>query len=112
MGCVAPMMHQFVLQRPPETLHRGVVRAVSLPIPGRNQAILAEVLLVDLGPYGEPRSEWWSKPGHGRFAPTALLEGITHHVRRPLSPHGMPDDLTGEPILHTREIQPAFRGWY
>ena len=48
-GFVAPMMHQFILQRSPETLHRGVVIAVPLPTHGRRQAILAEVLLVDLG---------------------------------------------------------------
>ena len=48
-GFVATMMHQFILQRLSETLHRGVVIAVSLPTHGWNQAELPQLILIVLG---------------------------------------------------------------
>src|SRR5689334_6178070 len=47
-GLVAPVMHQLILQCPPETLHRRVVIAVALPAHGRGHAELPQLLLIVL----------------------------------------------------------------
>jgi hypothetical protein len=48
-GLVAPMMHQLILQGPPATLHRRVVRAIALPAPGGDHADLPQLLLIVVG---------------------------------------------------------------
>ncbi len=45
---IPPMMHQLILQRPPETLHRRIVIAVALPTHGRGHAELPQLRLIVL----------------------------------------------------------------
>ncbi len=103
-GLDAPVMHQFVLQGPPETLHRRIVVAVAAPTHGRNHATLAELLLVDLGtilraPIGVgDQSRAWALPLHRRS------QCLAHQRCRHLGPHRIPDDFAGEPILDASPI--------
>ena len=46
---VAPVMHQFVLQRAPKTFHRSIIVAVASPTHGRGHAELLQLLLIGLG---------------------------------------------------------------
>lgn len=46
---ITSVMHQFILQRAPETLHRGIVVAVASPTHGRGHAELAYAILIRLG---------------------------------------------------------------
>ena len=46
---VAPVMHQFVLQRAPKTFHRGIVVTVPPPTHGRGHAKLADLILIVVG---------------------------------------------------------------
>ena len=45
-GLVATMMHQLILQRSSETLHRRVVITVTLPTHGRGHSELPQLLLI------------------------------------------------------------------
>lgn len=45
-GTVAPVVHQFILERSPETFHRGVVPAISLAAHGCGHAKLLQQFLV------------------------------------------------------------------
>ncbi|QPD03642.1 MAG: hypothetical protein Nkreftii_001416 [Candidatus Nitrospira kreftii] len=109
-GLVAPVMHQLIFQRPPETLHRRVVIAIPLPTHGRGHAELPQLLLIVLrtilGPTVGVVVQAWAWALH----PHRVPEGVAHQVRRHPSTHGMPDHLTGEQILDAGEIQPALRG--
>jgi hypothetical protein len=48
-GLVAPVMHQFVLQRAPKTFRQSIIVAVAAPTHGRGHAILADLILIGLG---------------------------------------------------------------
>ncbi len=68
---IPPMVHQLILQRPPETLHRRIVITIPLPTHGRGHAELPQLLLIVLctilGPtVGVVDQAWaWTLGPHG-----------------------------------------------
>src|SRR5215831_6969038 len=106
---ITPVMHQLILQCPPETLHRRVVIAVALPTHGWGQAELPQLILLVLGTILGPTIGVVDQSWAWVFRPHRSHQGVTHQVRRHPSPHRMPDHLTRIQIFDPRQIQPPFR---
>ena len=103
-GFIAAMMHQFILERAPETLHRRVVIAVP---PARHRGAQAELLQPGLvgmrailgsaiGVMEEPRS--WA------FRADRHRQGPHPQVRGDAWTHRMADHLACVEILDPRQI--------
>ena len=109
---VVPVVHQLILQCAPETLHRSVVIAVTLPTHGRGQAELPQLRLIGLGTILRAAIRMMNEPRGWPFGVERVPEGPLHQARHHSRSHGIPDDFAGEHILDASEIQPAFRSWH
>jgi len=109
---IPPVVHELVLRRPPETLHRRVVVAVSLTRDRGTQPELPQLSLVVMRAILGATSGVINKPWCWALGVEGLHERTPHEVRRHPGVHRMADHLTGVQILDAGEIQPTFRGWH
>jgi len=101
---MSPVLHELILQRPPDALHRRVAVAVSSTRYRDTQPHVPQPCLVGMRAILGATIGAMNKPWPRALGGEGLPERPRHEVRRYSGVHRMADHLVGEQILDAGEI--------
>lgn len=109
-GLVATMLHPLLLQRPPDPLHRRVVRASPLPTHRGTHAERPQGGLIRLGTLLRPAIGVMNEPPGWTLGVAGLQPCPLPQVRRHPGVPRMADHLTGVELLNASQLPPPCHG--